>query len=220
MTASALLRVAEGVEGEYAAILDKCRPYQLHGVLPSELLFAFAVFRALGLERILEAGRMYGYSTEVMAHFGAREFVSVELREGTDAAQIAEDALSGLPVELVYGDAREVIPPLLGPDAMVVIDGPKGEDMAEMAVRCIEAGAGAVLCHDAAPEKPSGQALRKAGLSLTGSSDPAWVQRFRYLDTPTWDLYAEKRGRGHTEPYLYRRRKMKDYGPTLAIVTR
>lgn len=94
-------------------------PPQHAAILPSEMLAFCAYCREHCVERVVESGRRYGYSTDVLSRMDW-EVISIELNpEPTYDARLRN-------VQLVKGDGEELVPTLVDENTAVLLDGPKG----------------------------------------------------------------------------------------------
>lgn len=102
-------------------------PYEAKGVLYSEMLFMLACLEGKDLSRILESGRARGQSTLLLARALPKvQIVSIEYHAQSVDVPVAEARLRGLGnVELLFGDARRLLPQLIVKDEVIIIDGPK-----------------------------------------------------------------------------------------------
>lgn len=126
-------------------------PYELHGVLNSEVLFMLSCMKPDGVGRLVESGRARGQSTFLFARaLKDKTIVSIDLPRRDRDSFVAEERLDDCTnVELLYGDSREYLPKKLGDGDVVFIDGPKGVLAFRLALKCLSTGrAPSVFIHD------------------------------------------------------------------------
>lgn len=102
-------------------------------IFPCELAFFLATCRVRRVVAVIESGRQDGYSTEILARFGQRFGVaiySIDLELDRERAQRCRARLVGLPINLLTGDAYEIVgrqvDALAGRTTALLVDGPKG----------------------------------------------------------------------------------------------
>lgn len=102
-------------------------------IFPCELAFFLATCRMRNVETIIESGRQDGYSTAVLGCYAKRYNVSIysiDREIDPDRARRCRDRLRGLPVQLLVGDAYELVGRqldlLADRTTALLIDGPKG----------------------------------------------------------------------------------------------
>ena len=102
-------------------------------IFPCELAFFLATCRMRHVEAIIESGRQDGYSTLVLGYFAQRYNVSIysiDREIDRDRAQRCRKRLQGLPVQLLVGDAYDLVGRqldlLADRTTALLIDGPKG----------------------------------------------------------------------------------------------
>lgn len=224
---SEVLSACSALLPEYASLSSSCTPYERKGIFHSEMLLVLASIEALGIEHVIESGRARGQSTELIARFcGEREipFDSVELLRSTDDAEVAEERLKGLSssVNLHYGDAFELLPPLIGRrPTLVLIDGPKGPRQEVLCIECLRhESVKGVLLHDTRSDKDiRGRLERFFPEAGYYTDDYEYANRFRDLDRDCWLKYVEDNpGAPVLEPYRHLGERMRSYGPTLALI--
>jgi hypothetical protein len=189
--------------------------YARKGVLFSEMLFLCAL---AGDDppprRVLESGRANGQSTLVLSRcFPAARILSVALHRGSPDVAAAAARLAGRSnVEQLFGDARELLPAMLEPDDVVLIDGPKGASGLRLAFRLLATGKPrAVFIHDCERGSLERDVLERRAPGVRYSDEPAFVRSFARLDA---GLVDERTGGAFTptaDPTL-------SYGPTLACL--
>lgn len=141
-------------------------PYEKKGILYSEMFFLWTCVEAFGVRprRILESGRARGQSTLILAKiFPDCDIVSVEYDpESPDVSIAAERLRSFSNVRLLFGDATRLLPEIIKPGDVVLIDGPKGFRGLRLAIRLLGSGTPSlVFVHD----------------TIAGSADRAFLDR-------------------------------------------
>jgi len=117
---------------------------------------------------------------------------------------------------LLYGNANVLLPDLLLPGDIALIDGPKGMDAVVLALRALATGKpDAIFIHDMYKGQTARKALEQWVPGVFFSDDAAFVTKFRSLDSSIW---SDKRQSRQDEKYgdLAGR----SYGPTLACIPR
>ncbi len=158
---------------------------QTKGIRPSEMFFLFATVAKRPPHRILESGRARGQSTLVLAHcFPEARIVSIELDRNSNDAEIAAERLKGLSnVECCFGDSRDLLPRMIEPDDLVLIDGPKDFRALKLAFRLIRGGKPrAVFLHDLKLGRPVRRFLDCHVPEAFFSDEPEFVRSYRFLD--------------------------------------
>ena len=116
-------------------------------------------------------------------------------------------------MDLVYGNANEVIKEQITEPCLVFIDGPKGDDAIKLAAELLEdERVKAVLVHDL-PRSVFTRDISELVFSETFfTDDEQFVTRFSTIDANCWEVMA---GTGY-EPYLRKGQKTESYGHTLS----
>lgn len=120
-------------------------PYELRGILHSEMALVIHACQARGVRMVIESGRARGQSTYMLAKYLPDvEIHSVELRDHPDE-QIALERLAGLNnVVLHHGDGANAVPFLAQwangnkQRVAILLDGPKGAAAVDILDRCFE----------------------------------------------------------------------------------
>ncbi len=99
----------------------------------SEMFFLLCAWGDEPPGRVLESGRGGGQSTEVLGQaFPAASVISVEENDHSPNARAAVARLARLAnVECRFGDSRRLLPEILRPGDLVLIDGPQGVPRAQ-----------------------------------------------------------------------------------------
>ena len=88
-------------------------------ILPSEMLAFCAMCLEQGVIRVVESGRRYGYSTDVLSRM-PWETVSIENSPEAEYDSRLDN------VTLLKGNGEQMVPLLVGAGTAVLLDGPKG----------------------------------------------------------------------------------------------
>jgi len=126
-------------------------PYEIKGILHSEILFLIAFLEGVPFRRLLESGRARGQSTLMLSlALPDREIVSIEFDRNSPDVPIAEARLRDRKnVTLLYGDARRLLPEMVREGDVVLIDGPKGFRSVRLAITLLATGCVShVFVHD------------------------------------------------------------------------
>jgi predicted O-methyltransferase YrrM len=192
--------------------------YEDRGIFFSELLFLWATVGELQPRQVVESGRARGLSTAALAKlFPMCRIVSVEFEPDHPDAAFAEQTLAAAPnIALLYGNANALLPELLLPGDVALIDGPKGMGAVVLALRALATGKPeAVFIHDMYKGQAAREVLDRRVPEVFFSDDPAFVARFRHLDELVW---SDKRRSRQDEKYGDIAGR--SYGPTLACIPR
>lgn len=211
-------RAGELIDSFKIAIADL--PYEAKGVLYSEMLFLNAAvgpdFDAL----ILESGRARGQSTHILSlMYPAARIRSVELLRDHADATVAEARLADRPnVQLDYGDSRALLADWIEPDAVVVIDGPKGFRAIKLALDLLRTGRPrCVFVHDTYQGDPTRRFIDHHLPESLSSDAPEFVDQFKHLDDACWDNEGRD-GHDRWLPYQFEGRTQQSYGPTIICI--
>jgi predicted O-methyltransferase YrrM len=201
--------------------------HEIKGVLSSEMLLFCALSRHLGAGTVIESGRARGNSTQILAEYfagpGGASVFSVEYFKYTEDSLIAWRRLAGrhLNLKLLFGDAFVLLPRLCaraGP-CTVLIDGPKGKYALQLAARLLRNGdVRAVFIHDSHQDAEVRPAIDQLFPRTFSSDHPDFVQAFRSLDDPCWEVYRNWDGYRDWGPWVRGARRMQSYGPTLTAI--
>lgn len=126
-------------------------PYEKKGILYSEILFLLAYMRGLPFRRVLESGRARGQSTLLLASaLPDKKIVSVEFDANSEDVPVAAARLQGRDnVELLFGDARKILPAIVQSGDIAIIDGPKEFRAVRLAIKLLATGkVSHVFVHD------------------------------------------------------------------------
>jgi len=175
---------------------DKLLPYYLEatagishatkGIRRSELFFFYAITAPLQPTRIIESGRARAQSTLVLARlFPETPIVSLESdADSADVGMAAERLRDCTNVDARFGDSLVLLPALVGPGDVVLIDGPKDLRAMKLALRLLASNRpAAVFVHDlwlgSAVRRFIDRHLPQALLS----DNPNWVEHYARLDS-------------------------------------
>jgi hypothetical protein len=131
----ASIAISRSVEEVASLILDRDLVEQWvdGAIFPCELTFFLATCRVRKVSAIIESGRQDGFSTEILARFGQHygvDIYSIDHEVDRERAQRCRARLHGLPVNLLKGDAYELVGrqvnALTGHPIALLVDGPKG----------------------------------------------------------------------------------------------
>jgi len=189
-------------------------PYERKGILYSEMFFFCICAGTAQPKRILESGRARGQSTLLLAaSFPGVPIVSIESDPKSPDAAVAEERLRACPnVDLRFGDATRLLPELVQPGDVALIDGPKGFRAVRLAMRLLYEGrVRMVFLHDLGRDTPERPFLEKHQPHTLYSDEPRFAEIAHGLDTHM----AEALPQGHRwEPGG----APKGYGYTLACL--
>lgn len=219
-------------KNEFRKILQKSCPWEIKGILNSEMLLFISLIEILGAERVIESGRARGQSTEIIARWldqrrkrdGVHlEFDSIEYDKHSADASVAERKVegSGFPVRFLFGDARKMMPKLLATkrdsSTIILIDGPKGIDAVQLALKALKNdNVKAVCIHDIHKDDKKLRCLIETMWPRNfASDDEDFVAGYAYLDTNCWDEHQKHELFKGWGPYVRGTRRMISYGPTL-----
>jgi len=180
-----VLRQASRLRDQYERIVKNV-PYEVLGVLNSEVLFLLAAVGSHRPTQVLESGRARGQSTRLLGLcFPEVPVRSVEFDRDSPNEEVAARRLADLPnVELLFGDSREVLPRMLKPGDVVVIDGPKGWRAIKLTLRLLATGLPAfVFVHDCKEDSEERGFFERHLPTAIYSDHPEWVSAHGDLDS-------------------------------------
>ena len=220
-------REAKKYENVFKDVLSRSAPFEIKGILNSEMLLFVSLAETLGVKHIIESGRARGQSTEVIARWLAESisstrFDSIEFDSESEDVAIAESRIraSGYPVNLHYGDAFELLPEIINIDddkKIILIDGPKGVDAVILGLEALANSKVVAVCiHDVHKDDNYLRGLlEKYWPTLFASDNKEYVDMFRYMDQNCWDEHQKHSQFKGWGPYKRGKKVMKSYGPTL-----
>ena len=205
-----LLNEAEVLLPRYIALTREL-PRARKGIRHSELLFFYALAAPQQPARIIESGRARAQSTLVLSRlFPLASIVSVEADPNSADVAIAAERLRGCAnVDCRFGDSISLLPELVEPGDVVLIDGPKGFRALKLALRLLRTGhASAVFVHDLWLGSTTRRFVDRALPSALLSDEPRWVERYAKVDSnkaiPPPAKPGERRAYGATLGYFER----------------
>jgi predicted O-methyltransferase YrrM len=195
--------------------------YEDRGVLFSEMFFLFATIGDHRPPRILESGRARGLSALILALcFPDSKIKSIDRDHDSADSACAEKKLRNMPnIDLLYGDSTLVLPKLVQPDDVVMIDGPKSFRALFLGMNLLAQGAAVVFLHDFHRGLPERELVERNIPEAFFSDDAEFIGRYSYLDRACWEA-IEKEQRGHRKPYNALGVQQASYGPTFACIPR
>ena len=179
--------------------------HETKGIRRSEMFFLYASVAALPPARIVESGRARAQSTLVLSKlFPQAAIVSLESDAASPDVAIAAERLRDCHnVECRFGDSVALLPELVRPGDVVLIDGPKDFRALKLAFRLMRSGKPSVVfVHDLWLGSPAREFIDRALPSVLLSDDPAWVERYAPLDSQ------------RTAPPVAQPEMRRAYGPT------
>ena len=221
-----MLSICKSARPGFVRHIDGFR-HEIKGMLNSEMLLFCALSRHLAVDAVIESGRARGNSTQLLAEYFATPpalpVFSVEYFRYTEDSLVALGRLARRypHLELRFGDAFYLLPRLCDryASSTVLIDGPKGKFALQLAARLLKNPAvRAVFIHDAHRDSDVRPAIDDLFPGAFASDDPAFVGAFESLDGPCWDVYRQWEGYRDWGPYVRGDRRMRSYGPTLAVI--
>jgi len=206
------------------------RGFEERGILYSEMLAVCSISSEMDIDVLIESGRYRAQSTVVLARyfFGTKtKIISIE-KNKDENAMFAENILKDCSdVELIYGDAKNIMPSLVkkyrNKKIAILFDGPKGKEAIDI-FKDLVLNSKDVLVgffHDAKkPSKdvpnPGRELLEKDFERIFFTDDPEYVHAFKQMDEAcmTKGVITEHSWR----PWMKGSRYMPSYGPTIAVV--
>jgi hypothetical protein len=219
-TPARVLSRAGCLVGDFEQRLGEFRTYEKDGILFSEMLFVFAVLAPRGPSRIVESGRARGQSTSLLARcFPDSRILSVDLDASSPDAVFGERRLRDYHnVELLNGDAKDLLSDLVSEGDALIIDGPKSFRALHLALHLLGLRRPSfVFLHDFYQGQSERSLLERLIPEACFSDHPDFVNRFRYLDDPCWEMIEAERPKGWA-PYTYAGVPQRSYGPTYACI--
>ena len=195
-------------------------PYEEKGVLFSEIFFLQAAVGYLQPRRICESGRARGVSTYLLGVcFPEAEIVSIEYdRMSPDVAIAAANLRQSKNVQCLFGDAQQMLPEIVKPGDVVVIDGPKHFRALRLAFRLLcQRQPAAVFIHDCFQGSCERTFLEKGVPGVFFSDDAGFVRLYCHLDEKCWALRKGLASEEFPVPYACQGRSS-SYGPTFACI--
>ena len=159
---------------------------EMKGIRRSEMFFLYASVADMAPARILESGRARAQSTLVLSLlFPQASIISIELDAASpDVAVAAERLKTCQNVECRFGDSRILLPEMLQPGDVVIIDGPKDFRAVKLALRLLRTGKpAAIFLHDLWLGSPVRRFVDRHVPGVFLSDHPEWVCRCAGLDS-------------------------------------
>ncbi|MBF0214164.1 MAG: hypothetical protein HQM00_11490 [Magnetococcales bacterium] len=160
-------------------------PYEAKGILFSEMFFFYLGARSVAPRRILESGRARGQSTLILSLcFPELPVISIEHDPDSPDVPVAAQRLAERNnVELLFGDARVLLPDMAREGDVVLIDGPKGFAGLRLAFRLLASGKVAmVFIHDVGVGSPERAWLERIAPEALYSDHPEFAKVCHHLD--------------------------------------
>ncbi|MBI5772232.1 MAG: hypothetical protein HZA89_00640 [Verrucomicrobia bacterium] len=204
---------AQAVRGE---------PYELKGMLFSEVLFILAALQGRDVLRFFESGRGRGQSTLLLGKLLPHATViSYEIDPLSADVDIAARRLQPLTnVRQCFGNSIQIFPRILKEGDIVLIDGPKSYRAVRLALQCLHTGKpAAVFIHDVYQSLGERRFLERHLPEAFFSDDREFVELTRSLDDPCWRTLEEQLP-GQIRPYGYGTGATRSYGFTVACIPR
>ncbi len=199
-----LLSTAGRLLPRYLAAVDDLS-HENKGIRRSELFFFYALVAPKNPPRIVESGRARAQSTLVLSRlFPQTAIVSLESDPDSPDVAVAAERLHGCEnVDCRFGDSIFLLPDMVEPDDVVLIDGPKDFRALKLALRLLGSGIpSAVFVHDLWLGSPARTFVDRHLSSALLSDDPRWVERHARLDSqkqqPSSHSLGQRRAYGAT----------------------
>lgn len=196
-------------------------PYEIKGVLFSEMLFLAATVGDSCPARIFESGRARGISTFWLGSlFPKSQIISVELDKDSPDVEYAARILAPLDnVDCRFGDACRILSSEVSAQDIVMIDGPKGWRALRLAFRLLSYNRPrAVFLHDCHRGSLERTFLDRRVPEAFYSDQPDFVEATREVDAPCWTQRADRGIKDFPKPYHGPSGPCESYGPTLACL--
>ncbi len=147
--------------------------------------------------------------------------ISIEFDYDSPDAPLAEARLRDLAnVELRFGNARTLLPEIVKPHDVVVIDGPKYFGALKLALPLPQTGRPRlVFIHDCHISSPIRGFIEQEYPSAVVSDHPKFTECYRYLDERCADAVDGALTGGIWRPYEFLGKPHSSYGPTFAYLT-
>ena len=129
---------APALIGQFEQLVERT-PLEKKGIRFSEMFFLYCTVRGLKPSQIVESGRARAQSTLVLSLcFPGTAIVSVERNPHSPDVPVAEERLADRDnVNCLFGDSRLIMPRLVQPSDVVLIDGPKDLRALKLAMRLL-----------------------------------------------------------------------------------
>ena len=160
-------------------------PRPRKGVLSSEMFFLYCAVQQLRPGQIVESGRAQAQSTLILSLcFPDVPIVSIERDPDSEDVPIAAARLAERPnVTCLFGDARALMPRLVRPGDVVLIDGPKDFRALKLAARLLRRCEPAVaFIHDCFPQRPVRRFIERHVPHAFFADAAGFVAQYGHLD--------------------------------------
>jgi hypothetical protein len=154
------------------------------------MLFLYVCAATVMPRRVIESGRARGQSTAILARsFPALPVISVEYDAGSPDVPVAAQRLAAYAnVDLRFGDATAILPAIVEPGDIVLIDGPKGFRGLRLALSLLATGKPSlVFVHDTAMGTPERSFLERHVPGCLFSDHPSFAAVAHKLDAAVAD---------------------------------
>lgn len=133
-----VIKICSKHERKMNAIQMKVKPAE-HGIYPSEMLPVCAICEEFKISLVIESGRQFGYSTEILAEWFKdfpTQVISIDIQDPTTEVLTRLDKPEYKYVQLQKGDGNKLIPELVqtAGKRAVLLDGPKYTQALNLAV--------------------------------------------------------------------------------------
>lgn len=178
------LTKAQAVYPQYQQAIEDL-PWTPRGVSYGDMLFAHAVIEDLSPPKIVESGRAQGQSTLILSIlYPDTPIISVERKPDHPDEKIALERLKNRKnVDCRYGDARKVLPKVVGHGDAVMIDGPKGFRALKLIYRLLKHnGPSVAFLHDCGRGTAIRDYIERHCPGAFFADDPRFLERYGALD--------------------------------------
>ncbi len=188
MTSPSLRQLLEAAPAYLPTYLERTGhlSHESKGIRHSEMFFLYAAVAGANPRRILESGRARAQSTLVLSLlFPDARIISIESDAASpDAPFAAERLRHQTNVDCRFGDSRRLLPDLLQPNDVVLLDGPKDFRAVRLALDLLQTGKPtSVFVHDLWLGSPARAFVDRSARGAFLSDAPEWVQRYAGLDS-------------------------------------
>ncbi len=214
---------------KFESVISDVGPFEVKGILNSEMLLFCSVIDKLGVKRIIESGRARGQSTEVMGRFFDRSGVSIDSIEydsNSPDIPIAEKRLKNLTgVKLHFGDSYKVIPQIISDEPTgILIDGPKGLYALKLGFELMQnyESVKCIFFHDVHKDAYNVRPILEKFFYKNNffTDDHSFVENFEFLDQECWTRIKDFDLTKNWSPYKRDKRYMQSYSSTLGMIYR
>lgn len=181
---AAICQAAEFIRPAFESWIE-ASPYEVKGVLNSEILFLCSILLSQRPKRIFESGRARAQSTVMLSlAFPDTPIVSIEHDAASPDIAIANARLASRPnVDAQFGDSTKLLPTLVQSGDIVLIDGPKGFKALRLAMHLFAGtGCDAIFIHDLYPGMDERNFIEAHFPEAKFSDDYRWAAGVADLD--------------------------------------